>query len=79
MLIHHTGCGMLTFSDAEFAERLEQETGSAPPWQANAFTDLEDDVRESIARIVASPFVPHRHSVRGFVYDVDTGALTEVR
>ncbi len=78
VLIHHTGCGMLTFSDDEFAERLESESGSRPSWRAEAFGDLQGDVRESIARIKASPFIPRKESVRGFVYDVETGALTEV-
>ena len=78
VLIHHTGCGMLTFSDDEFADRLESETGSRPSWRAEAFGDLEGDVRESIARIKSSPFIPRKESVRGFVYDVETGALTEV-
>ena len=78
VLIHHTGCGMLTFSDEEFADRLESETGARPSWSANAFGDLDGDVRESIARIKASPFIPRKDSVRGFVYDVETGALTEV-
>jgi carbonic anhydrase len=78
VLIHHTGCGMLTFSDDEFADRLESETGSRPSWRAEAFGDLQGDVRESIARIKASPFIPRKESVRGFVYDVETGSLTEV-
>ncbi len=78
VLIHHTGCGMLTFSDDEFADRLEAETGSRPSWKAEAFGDLDGDVRESIARIKASPFIPRKDSVRGFVYDVETGRLTEV-
>ena len=78
MLIHHTGCGMLTFSDEEYAEQLEAETGARPEWTANAFADLEGDVRESIARIQASPFVPNKDSVRGFVYEVESGRLREV-
>ena len=78
VLIHHTGCGMLTFSDDEFADRLEAETGSRPSWSAEAFGDLEGDVRQSIARIKASPFIPRKDSVRGFVYDVESGRLTEV-
>jgi carbonic anhydrase len=78
VLIHHTGCGMLTFSDDEFADKLESETGSRPAWKAESFGDLEENVRESVARIKASPFIPRKESVRGFVYDVETGALTEV-
>ncbi|MGH3005342.1 MAG: beta-class carbonic anhydrase [Gaiellaceae bacterium] len=79
MLIHHTDCGMLTFSDDEFRRRVQQETGIKPEWAAEAFDDLEEDVRQSIARIKASPFIPKKDSVRGFVYDVETGSLTEVR
>jgi carbonic anhydrase len=79
MLIHHTDCGMLTFTDDEFRGRLRAETGAEPDWDAGAFTDLEQDVRESIARIAASPFIPRKDSVRGFIYDVAIGALREVQ
>ncbi len=78
ILIHHTDCGMLTFTDEELAQRLEAEAGKRPPWRAHAFTDLEEDVRDSIERIKASPFIPRKESVRGFVYDVGTGRLREV-
>ena len=78
ILIHHTGCGMLTFTDDEFKRSINDEVGTAPEWAAEAFDDLDEDVRQSIARIKASPFVPHRDHVRGFVYDVNTGALREV-
>jgi carbonic anhydrase len=78
MVIHHTRCGMLSFTDDAFRSEIEQETGIKPPWAAEAFSDLEGDVRQSIARIKASPFIPHRESVRGFVYDVETGQLREV-
>ena len=78
VLIHHTDCGMLTFGDAEFRGAVESETGIRPPWAAETFSDLDDDVRQSIARIKASPFVPRRDDVRGFVYDVATGSLREV-
>jgi carbonic anhydrase len=78
LLIHHTDCGMLTFSDDEFKSGIEAETGIRPPWAAEAFTDVEADVRQSVARILADPFIPHKDSVRGFVYDVRTGALREV-
>jgi carbonic anhydrase len=78
VLIHHTDCGMLTFTDDEFKASLEQETGIKPAWAAEAFTDLDGDVRQSIARIKASPFIPRTDAVRGFVYDVHTGALREV-
>jgi carbonic anhydrase len=79
ILIHHTDCGMLTFTDEGFKRDIEAETGIKPAWAAEAFTDLEGDVRQSIARIKASPFVPHTDSVRGFVFDVATGKLDEVK
>lgn len=78
ILIHHTGCGMQTFTDDEFREALQRETGIKPPWAAEAFTDVDADVRQSIARIKASPFIPHTDAVRGFVLDVETGLLREV-
>jgi carbonic anhydrase len=78
VLIHHTDCGMLTFKDDEFREQIEQETGVRPEWAAEAFQDLDGDVRQNIARIEASPFIPHKDSVRGFVYDVTNGHLREV-
>jgi carbonic anhydrase len=79
ILLHHTRCGMQTFSDEEFAERLAEATGRRPGWQAGAFSDLEQDVRDSIRRIRESDFVPRTGSVRGFVYDVESGRLREVR
>jgi carbonic anhydrase len=78
ILIHHTDCGMLTFTDDDFKAAIQADTGIKPPWAAEAFGDLEGDVRQSIARIKASPFVPHTDSVRGFVFDVATGKLNEV-
>lgn len=78
VLIHHTDCGMLTFTDADFRATLEQDTGSAPDWAPGSFTDLDADVRESLRRVRESPFIPHRDAVRGFVYDVKTGRLREV-
>jgi carbonic anhydrase len=78
MLIHHTDCGMLTFSDDEFREQIQRDTGVKPEWAAEAFRDVEEDVRQSIARIVANPFIPNKSAVRGFVYDVESGALREV-
>jgi carbonic anhydrase len=78
VLIHHTDCGMLTFTDDEFNAALLEDTGLRPSWAAEAFDDLDDDVRQSIARIKASPFVPHTESVRGFVFDVASGRLREV-
>jgi carbonic anhydrase len=78
VLIHHTDCGMLTFTDDEFKRSIEAETGIRPEWAAEAFDDLDGDVRQSIARIKASPFIPRKDSVRGFVYEVETGLLREV-
>ncbi|MDQ6848620.1 MAG: carbonic anhydrase [Actinomycetota bacterium] len=78
ILIHHTDCGMLTFTDDDFKKSIQDDTGIRPTWSAEAFTDLEIDVRQSIARITSNPFVPVKDSVRGFVFDVATGALTEV-
>jgi carbonic anhydrase len=78
ILIHHTDCGMLTFTDDEFKRSIQDETGIKPDWAAEAFPDLEEDVRQSIARIAASPFIPRKDSVRGFVYEVETGRLREV-
>jgi len=78
ILIHHTDCGMLTFTDDEFKRSVQDDVGIKPEWAAEAFPDLDEDVRQSIARIHASPFIPNKSSVRGFVYDVHTGALREV-
>ena len=78
MLIHHTDCGMLTFTDDEFKRSIQDDTGLKPHWAAEAFPDLEEDVRQSMARIKASPFVPNTDNVRGFVFDVATGKLNEV-
>ena len=78
ILIHHTDCGMLTFTDDGFKRAIQDETGIKPEWAAEAFTNLDEDVRQSIARIKASPFIPHKDSIRGFVFDVATGKLNEV-
>ncbi len=78
ILVHHTDCGMLTFTEDELRHELLAETGVKPSWAAESFTDLDVDVRSSLQRIRTSPFVPHRDRVRGFVYDVDTGLLREV-
>jgi carbonic anhydrase len=78
ILIHHTDCGMLTFTDDQFKRAIQDETGIKPEWAAEAFTDLDEDVRQSIARIKASPFIPHKEGIRGFVFDVATGKLSEV-
>jgi carbonic anhydrase len=79
ILIHHTGCGMLTFRDDEVKAQIEADTGIRPPFALEAFGDVDADVRQSIARIKASPFVPHKEAIRGFVYEVETGRLREVK
>lgn len=79
ILIRHTDCGMMTFTDEWFKDHLEEAAGIRPTWPAEAFTNLDDDVRASIRRIKASPFIPRRDAVRGFVFDVGTGSLREVR
>jgi len=78
MLIHHTDCGMLTFADDDFRRQVQDETGIKPEWAAETFLDVDEDVRQSIARIKASPFIPRKDQIRGFVYDVHTGRLREV-
>lgn len=78
ILIHHTDCGMLTFTDDAFRQSIQDETGVEPQWASEAFSNLDEDVRQSIARITASPFIVHKDAVRGFVFDVATGVLTEV-
>jgi carbonic anhydrase len=78
ILIHHTDCGMLTFTDDQFKKSIQDDTGIKPAWSAEAFPDLDEDVRQSIARIKASPFVPNKESIRGFVFDVAKGKLNEV-
>ena len=78
ILIHHTDCGMLTFRDDDFRLSIQEETGIKPEWAAEAFSDLEADVRQSIARIKTSPFIPRKDNIRGFIYEVETGRLREV-
>jgi carbonic anhydrase len=78
ILIHHTDCGMLTFTDDEFKRSVQDDVGIKPEWAAEAFPDLDEDVRQSVARIKASPFIPRKGSARGFVYEVETGRLREV-
>ncbi|MFC6092964.1 beta-class carbonic anhydrase [Saccharothrix lopnurensis] len=78
VLIHHTDCGMLTFTDDGFKRSIQDEVGVKPAWAAEAFADLDEDVRQSVARIRNSPFVPVKDSIRGFVFDVATGELNEV-
>ena len=79
VLIHHTDCGMLTFKDDDVKKQIEKETGIRPPFAFEPFPDLDEDVRQSLARVRTSPFIPHRGEVRGFVYDVRTGRLREVK
>jgi carbonic anhydrase len=78
ILIHHTDCGMLTFSDDELKQQIQNDVGIKPHFPMESFSDLEEDVRQSIARIQASPFILHKESVRGFIYEVETGRLREV-
>ena len=78
VLIHHTDCGMLTFTDDELKQQIQEEAGIKPHFPMESFSDLEEDVRQSMARIQASPFIPHKDAVRGFVYEVETGRLREV-
>ena len=78
VLVHHTDCGLQSVGDDEFRRRIQDETGIRPPWALDAFADVDEDARQSIARVRASPFVPRRERVRGFVYDVDSGRLREV-
>jgi len=78
ILVHHTECGMLTFTDDEVKAQIEADTGIRPPFALEAFPDADADVRQSMARIKASPFIPHRDALRGFVYEVETGRLREV-
>jgi carbonic anhydrase len=77
ILIHHTDCGMLTFTDDEFKRSIQQDTGIKPEWAAEAFPNVEEDVRQSLARIQASPFIPNKNA-RGFIFEVETGRLREV-
>jgi carbonic anhydrase len=79
ILIHHTDCGMLTFKDDDVKKKIEAETGIRPAFALEAFSSLDDDVRQSIARIKASPFVTKKDKIRGFVYDVKTGRLREMK
>ncbi|GAB3484635.1 beta-class carbonic anhydrase [Nocardiopsis coralliicola] len=81
VLVHHTNCGMQTFTDPELKSRIEAETGVRPDWASEAFTDLDDDVRQSMRRIAADSAIPHNgpDAVRGFVFDVHSGELREVR
>jgi carbonic anhydrase len=79
VLIHHTDCGMLTFSDDAVKAQIAADTGIRPPFALEAFPELDSDIRQSIARIKASPYIPHKDAIRGFVYEVETGRLREVK
>jgi carbonic anhydrase len=78
VLIHHTDCGMLSFTDDQLKDQIEESTGQRPDWEPGAFADLEENVRSAIRRIKDSPFVPKKDAIRGFVYEVETGRLREV-
>jgi carbonic anhydrase len=78
MLIHHTDCGMQKTTEDKFKAEVETDTGIRPPWAVETFTHAEQDIRQSIGRLKASPFIPHKDAIRGFVFDVDTGKLNEV-
>ena len=78
IVLQHTNCGLLTFTDEEFVDHLERETGREPDWPVHTFEDLDENVRDSVRRIRTSPFVPRKDSVRGFVYEVESGRLREV-
>jgi len=78
MLLQHTDCGMLTFTDDELKQQIHEEVGMKPHFSMESFSDLDENVRQSIARIKSSPFIPNKESVRGFVYEVETGRLREV-
>jgi carbonic anhydrase len=78
IIMHHTRCGMIGVDDEQFARRLEEETGQRPEWTAHGFADLEEDVRAGVQRVLSDPFLPRKDSVRGFVYEVETGRVREV-
>jgi carbonic anhydrase len=78
LVVHHTKCGLLTFTDEDFASARERDSGRRPEWSAGTFRDLEEDVRDSVRRIIESPFIPHKGGVRGFVYEVESGRVREV-
>ena len=78
ILIHHTDCGMLTFTDDEFKAQIEADTGLRPGWAPESFRDPAEDVKQSLGRIAANPFIPYKDSVRGFVFSVTEGTLTEI-
>ncbi len=77
VLVHHTGCGMETLTE-DFRGELETEVGQRPSWAVECFSDVDQDVRQSMQRVRTSPFLLHTDDVRGFVFDVKTGLLREV-
>ena len=79
LVIQHTGCGMLSFTDSEFRDKFERETGKRPTFEIGSFADLEGNLRGSVERIRSSPFVAETNAVHGFVFEVETGRLREVR
>src|SRR2546423_1807213 len=79
VLLHHTRCGLLDFTDDQFVKKMKDETGQEPDWPVHTFSDLEGDVREGIRKLQDSPFIPNKGSIRGFVYDVETGRVREVK
>ena len=79
VVIQHTRCGLMTFTDEEFESELERSTGSRPAWRSHTFTDLEKSVRDGVGRIRSDPFIARKDGVSGFVYEVETGRLREVR
>jgi carbonic anhydrase len=78
VLIHHSDCGMLTFRDDEVKDQIEADTGLRPHFAMESFADVDEDVRQSMARLHASPFVPEKANIRGFVYEVESGKLREI-
>ncbi|GAA1199969.1 beta-class carbonic anhydrase [Prauserella alba] len=79
MVIQHTDCGLSSVTDDGYKDELEADTGLRPTWAVEAFRDVESSVRTSVERVKQSTFLPHRDMVRGFVYDVHTGRLSEVQ
>jgi len=78
ILVHHTDCGMLTFQDHEVKDQIVADTGARPHFALEAFPDVDDDIRQSIVRLKANPFIDHKDHIRGFVFDVNTGGLKEI-
>ena len=79
ILVHHTDCGLQKVEENVFREELEAELGVKPWWSLETFSDPYQDTRQSIQRLLMTPFVPHKQHIRGFVYDITDGLLHEVR